>query len=68
MRGSVILKAQIGIDGLPRDIRVAKHMGYGLDDKAVECLSKWLFEPGTRDGVAIAVQVTVEIAFNAPEK
>ena len=68
VRRAVILRAQIGTDGIARDIRVVKHMDYGLDDKAVECLSKWLFQPGTRDGIPIAVQVTVEIAFSAPEK
>ena len=67
-KGSVVLTAQIGTDGIAHDIRVVKHMDYGLDDKAVECLRKWLFQPGTRDGAPIAVRVTVEIAFSAPAK
>jgi hypothetical protein len=34
----------------------------------MECLSKWLFQPGTRDGVPMAMQVTVEIVFRVPAK
>jgi TonB family protein len=67
-RGAVVLKAQVGTDGIAHDIRVVKHMDYGLDDKAVECLNKWLFRPGTRDGAPIAAAVTVEIVFRAPAK
>jgi TonB family protein len=65
-KGSVVLQAQIRTDGIAHEIRVLKHMDYGLDDKAVECLSQWLFQPGTRDGVPIAVRATLEIAFSAP--
>jgi protein TonB len=62
-KGSVVLQAQIGTDGIAHDIRVVKHMEYGLDDKAVECLRQWLFQPGTRDGVPMPMRATVEIAF-----
>jgi TonB family protein len=68
VKGTVVLQAQIETDGTVHDIRVLKHMDYGLDEKAVECLGKWLFQPGTRDGVPIAVRVTVEIAFSAPAR
>ena len=68
VKGTVVLTAQIGTDGIAHDIRVVKHMDYGLDDKAVECLSKWLFQPGTIDGVPRSWSVTVEIAFSAPAK
>ena len=68
VKGTVVLQAQIETDGTVHDIRVLKHMDYGLDKKAVECLGKWLFQPGTRDGVPIAVRVTVEIAFSAPAR
>jgi TonB family protein len=68
VKGTVVLTAQIETDGTAHDIRVLKPMDYGLDDKAAECLSKWLFQPGTRDGVPIAVRVTVEIAFSGPAK
>jgi protein TonB len=67
-KGTVVLQAQIGNDGIARDIRGLKHMDYGLDDKAVECLSQWLFQPGTRDGIPIPVRATVEINFSAPAK
>lgn len=33
--GAVILRADIGADGRPHDIRVVKRLGYGLDESAV---------------------------------
>ena len=68
VQGTVVLTAQIGTDGIAHDIRVLRHMDYGLDDKAVECLGKWLFQPGTRDGVPASMTVTVEISFRVPAK
>jgi outer membrane biosynthesis protein TonB len=38
-------------------------MGYGLDEKAVECLEKWEFNPALKDGEPVAVRATVEINF-----
>jgi periplasmic protein TonB len=67
-QGTVVLTAQIGTDGIAHDIRVLRHMDYGLDDKAVECLRKWLFQPGTRNGVPGSMTVTVEINFRVPAK
>jgi protein TonB len=63
LEGTVILATVVGIDGLPSEIKVLKVLGKGLDEKAVECLQKWRFKPGTRDGEPVAVKVTVEMDF-----
>src|SRR5579864_3734896 len=55
VEGAVVLRANIGADGRPHDIRVIKRLGYGLDDSAVECLSQWLYRPGTANGAPITV-------------
>ncbi len=56
---------QLGVDesGRPRDIRIAQPLGLGLDDKAVEAVSKWKFDPAKRDGTPVAVQILVEVNF-----
>jgi protein TonB len=65
IQGTVVLSAEIGADGRAHDIRVVegRGLGYGLDEKAVECLKQWEFLPGVKDGELVAVAATVEILF-----
>jgi len=50
-------------DGSTRDIHIQRSLGMGLDEKAVDKVRTWRFEPARRNGVAVAVQVSVEITF-----
>jgi len=60
--GGVELKLVADVDGCAKNIEVVKPIGYGLDEKAVEALKKWQFEPGKKSGtpVPVALQVSVE--------
>jgi len=62
-QGSVVLGAIIGPDGRPRDLRVARSLGMGLDQKALEAVTKWRFSPAMKDGQPVAVQVNIEVSF-----
>lgn len=62
-QGTVVLWLIVGADGRTRDIRVYRSLGMGLDEKAIEAIRHWLFEPGRKDGVPVAVQVNVEVNF-----
>ncbi len=62
-QGVVVLQIIVGADGFPRDIRVARSLGLGLDEKAVEAVRQWRFEPGRMDGTPVAVVVNVEVNF-----
>jgi TonB family protein len=62
-QGSVVLQAVIAPDGHPRDLRVVRSVGMGLDEKAVEAVRKWKFEPAQKDGRPVAVLVQIEVAF-----
>jgi len=53
----------IGPDGKPRDVRVQRSLGMGLDEKAIEAVRSWKFEPAKKDGQPVAVQVNVEVNF-----
>ena len=62
-QGTVILSLIVGADGRPRGIKVARSLGMGLDENAVEAVRQWRFEPATKDGKPVAVSVEVEVAF-----
>lgn len=62
-QGNVILSLVVDASGHVRDIRVARSVGMGLDEKAIEAVQKWKFAPGMKDGQPVAVQVSVEVNF-----
>jgi TonB family protein len=61
--GSVLLTIVVDQNGVPRDIRVVRPLGLGLDEKAIEAVRKWTFRPGTKNGRPVAVQAQVEVSF-----
>ena len=63
-QGVVTLSAIIGPDGKPRNLRIIRSLGMGLDEKAMEKVRTWLFEPGKKDGQAVAVAMNIEVNFN----
>jgi protein TonB len=62
-QGIVVLWCVIGPDGRPHEMRVARSLGMGLDDKALEAVRTWRFEPALKDGRPVAVQVNIEVNF-----
>ena len=65
IQGSVLLSAVVLADGTVGDVTVLRSLDttYGLDTQAVVAAKKWLFKPGTKDGMAVAVRVTIEMTF-----
>lgn len=62
-QGTVVLWAVVGADGRVRELRVFRSLGMGLDEKAIEAVRNWRFDPARKDGVPVAVQVGVEVNF-----
>lgn len=62
-QGVCVLWLVVGPDGRPRDIRVARTLGLGLDEKAIEAVKTWRFEPAMKDNKPVAVQINVEVSF-----
>ncbi|HEX3103008.1 MAG TPA: energy transducer TonB [Terriglobales bacterium] len=63
-QGTCLLSLIVGSDGHPRDIEVIRALGMGLDEKAVQTVSQWKFQPGMKDGNAVAVHVVIEVTFH----
>jgi TonB family protein len=64
LEGVCILWLVVGADGLPRDIRVKRTLGLGLDEKAIDAVKKWRFKPAVKDGNPVAVEVSVQVNFH----
>lgn len=63
-QGTVTLYAIIGPDGKPRNLKVLHSLGMGLDEKALEKVRTWLFEPGKKDGQPVAVAMNIVVDFH----
>ena len=62
-QGTVVLYIVVDEKGLPRDVKVVRPLGLGLDEKALEAVTKWRFKPGYKDGRPVAVVATIEVNF-----
>lgn len=62
-QGTVVLQIVVDERGNPRDFQVIQPLGLGLDQKAIEAVRLWKFNPGKKDGRPVAVQATIEINF-----
>ena len=62
-QGSVLLSLVVDENGKPVQIKVIRPLGLGLDEKAIEAVSQWKFEPGKKDGKPVAVAAQIEVTF-----
>jgi len=62
-QGTVVLWVVVGPDGKAHDIRVARGLGMGLDQQAIDAVQKWKFAPAMYDNHAVAVYATIEVQF-----
>lgn len=63
IEGTCLLWIIVGPDGRARDIRIQGVIGHGLDEKAIEAVRQWKFQPALMDGKPVAVQINVEVSF-----
>jgi len=62
-QGTVLLYIEVDASGKATNIRVARSLGLGLDEKAIEAVKKWKFKPGYKDGKPVTVAATIEVNF-----
>jgi periplasmic protein TonB len=63
-QGVCTLGLIVGTDGRPTNIRVLSSLGMGLDEKAIEAVKNWKFEPAMKDGHPVRVEIAVEVDFH----
>jgi periplasmic protein TonB len=63
-QGTCILWLIVDEKGFPRNIRVVRGLGFGLDAKAIEAVKQWRFQPAMKDGRPVNVQISVEVGFH----
>jgi hypothetical protein len=58
----------VGADGKPGEIAVARPIGFGLDESAVESIRKATFEPAIKDGKPVPVLLNLVVEFRIYSK
>lgn len=63
-QGTVAIQLIVDAEGRPQDIHVVRHLGMGLDEKAVEAVRQYRFRPAMYEGHPVVVQMIIEVGFH----
>jgi len=61
LTGATILSVEVHPDGRAHNMRVVRPLGLGLDDRAIEAVSNWRFQPATQNGQPVTVIANIEV-------
>jgi TonB family protein len=65
--GMVLVSLAVDPSGKPQNVSVFSGLGYGLDERAIEAVGQWRFQPGMKDGVSVPVgMLKVVVNFRLP--
>jgi periplasmic protein TonB len=62
-QGICMISVIIDTHGYPQNPRVVQRLGMGLDEKALEAVSKYRFKPALKDGQPVPVRIVVAVNF-----
>jgi TonB family protein len=63
LQGTVLLRVEINTRGQVQNVEVARGLGLGLDERAVEAVRRWRFRSGTAGGKPVVMTAVVEMRF-----
>ncbi|HWZ51417.1 MAG TPA: TonB family protein [Granulicella sp.] len=61
--GNVLVYMIVDANGRPRNIKVIRGLGMGLDEKAIEAMKESTFHPAMENGKPVPVELQVEVNF-----
>ncbi|MGB7264441.1 MAG: energy transducer TonB [Terracidiphilus sp.] len=63
-QGVCLISLIVDAQGNPQNIRVARPLGMGLDEKAIAAIRQYKFKPAMKDGkTPVPVMITIEVDF-----
>jgi TonB family protein len=63
-QGVCLISLIVDAQGNPQNIRIARALGMGLDEKAIEAIRQYKFKPAMKDGrTPVPVMITIEVDF-----
>ncbi len=63
VEGTIVLDVVVAADGTPRDLKIVRSLRPDLDQKAMEAVRQWRFQPGQKEGKPVAVAARIEVNF-----
>ena len=63
LSGEVEVGLIVDKKGRPRNVHVVRGVGMGLDENAVRSVRGYRFQPATKGGTAVPVEITIEVNF-----
>lgn len=64
LQGSVSIRLIVDSQGNPQNVQLSRHLGMGLDEKALEAVRQYRFKPAMYQGHPVAVQIVIDIDFH----
>jgi TonB family protein len=62
-QGVCAISIVVDTRGYPQNPRVVRSLGMGLDEKALEAVSRYRFKPALKNGKPVPAIITVEVNF-----
>jgi TonB family protein len=53
----------VQVDGVPKDIKIAKGSRPDLNESALDAVRQWRFQPALKDGEPVEKTVVLEVSF-----
>ena len=63
-QGIVSIKLIVDSQGNPQDVRLASHLGMGLEEKAIEAVKQYKFRAAMFEGHPVSVQILIDVDFH----